>query len=364
MYLGLSIEVQCKSDVSLRQSIEARLEPTCMAKATISLKLYKEREDLYKKAYKRSMESGMVKRYKKHGLEFEYACVYESWLPSFDCDVYGHGLAHCLYNKLEAIIAGQQVALARGQWMLFVIVDAYDKPMPIEVEEYAAVHEAGEMFTLMDHNLASKLEFNIAKKEKKLMWYMGWIERNCPAKLADIFTYQIYATFPEDEKFQEALEEFEFSRPATQVRRMTEDFEWPYKLLQKLSKYDKMNAKIEQIIYKAMDFARILASGGATMEVVFGRITTEVPALLMEIAQNELTQYVSYPRIQDKWQFQRKQVNDAIAEFMAKQQKSMSLEVYAEKILKLDIDGTLPRIPIFSADFREVIKFIEDSSKT
>lgn len=247
--VGFSLSLSCSCKLSLRNSLEAKLALNAMLKYKLCLELHLKREDAFKKAYINALNAGKVFEYQGHGLTFEYALVKKAWLPKGITEATGHGIAHCLFNAFEAIICGNKFALSRGAWLLFVVEDCYSEPLPQKAIEYAACHEYGEQVTLGEHNEASKLEFAIAKKESKLMWYMDWIEANCPAKLADVFTYQIHTQAPSDnEEFEQVMYDTYHSCEAKSVRELIETFEWPYKLLQRLSKYNNANALSKQLL--------------------------------------------------------------------------------------------------------------------
>lgn len=258
--MGFGMSLGCclsqSQSLSMREALEARLTQkmiqTQKEKLILELRLYQKREDEFKKLYARALKNKMVYQYDRHGLKFEFACLKRTWL-SGNLLREGHcGFAHALYNPWEALFFGTKVALARASWLIFTVPDFF-KPvmMPPDIVRYVAVHEHGEEVTLGEHDLATKLEFSVSKNEGKIKSYVCWLEENCPTKFVDVFSYQPTLVLPDSEEFQQELEMRSQAEYATHVRKMIEGFEWPYSLLQKLSRYQKESEKARSLVFGA-----------------------------------------------------------------------------------------------------------------
>lgn len=354
MGYGCSLSFQ----LSQRQQLENSLEIEVYHEIALSLEFYQEKEKVFTKAYQKALDQGSVYEYKKHGIEFQYALVSKEYLPEGICNQVGHAFAHCLYNAFDAMFCGRKYAMSRGSWLLFVIKDAYSEPLPLKAIELAAVHECGEMITLGDHNKASKLEFAVAKKEGKLTWYMNWIEATCPAKFADVFSYQVHTSMPDDDEIGRILEELQSSASWQEACEIIEGFEWPHRILQRLVKYNDGNEKIEQIIAQVLVVVKEVCVLGSSVKSVMDELEEKSSAVLQEIIDKKLVHYASYPRLQAAWQAMRKNANDEILEYINARKEVISNQEYLEEVLALGKDPGLPKTGAFSTAFDDVIKHL------
>ena len=166
--MGMSLVLRQSQSLEMRQHLEQTLSQALVVKQSLKLQLalYQEREDAATKLYGKAMRKGMVRQYQGHGMTFEFALVSKKDVPEWIWKQCGYAFSHCLMKCWDIMVGGEMYARAKGSWLLFVIHDMHAN-MPEEVIQYAAIHEFGEMITLGDHNLASKLEFAIAAQEKR-----------------------------------------------------------------------------------------------------------------------------------------------------------------------------------------------------
>ncbi len=361
MSMGFGMSLRVSQALRLRQDMEMTLSQSLSVtqKLRIALELYLKREDELTRLYRKALKRRMVKLYDKHGMKFEYALVNAQDVPA-DLKAYGNwAFSHCLFKPLEALLFGTRYAVSRGSWLLFVIYDMYPG-MPEGYLEYAAVHERGEQVTLGDHNLASKLEFTIAREEGKLTEYMGWLEERCPAKFADVFSYQTHLDLPAADEFQEVLELSASTEEATKVRQMIEAFEWPYRLLQKLTFYKKRNEEVVEITTQALRVAEILASeGGMPLKELIERIRAEVVRSLRAVIERKLTRYISYPRLDGLWRELRIGVDQKFVEMLSRRKLRPD---YIQELTESGISGDLPRDGVLSLQFSEALHAAEACS--
>lgn len=340
----MSLNLDLSQSLQLRQSMEVRLETSMTIKQTLelTLTLYKSREKICTHLYREALNRGNVRLYKKHDMVFEYAVVSEKDVPRHILNQYGFAFSHCLFNPLDCLIGGEKYALAKGSWLLFVVNDTY-ADMPNSVIEYSAVHEHGEMVTLGDHNLASKLEFAIAAREKRLRWYINWIEQNEPSKFADVFHYQVHFTTPPEEELGDVLKVFQSSDEAQLVLEMMEDFEWPYSILQKLNKYENANETIKHILNRAFLEAHKLAGDAVLpLQDMVGKIEAILARGFHEIDDLKLRRYVSVVLHEDFWEIERTQLNRIFVEMLQRRKGLIGQSNLIDELNSAKITGDLP----------------------
>ena len=357
MGLGMRMSLQISQSLRLRQEMEMTLSQNLRQSLTlelVQLLVYKKREEELTKLYRLALSHGMVRRYEKHGMTFEYALVAAKDVPAVVQASGDFAFSHCLFSGWDALFFGTQYALARGSWLLFVVHDHYPD-MPERFIEYAAVHERGEQVTLGNHNLASKLEFAIARKEGKLVEYMAWLEEQCPGKFADVFSNQISLELPDEEEFQAVLETFSSSEEATRTRQMIEDFEWPYRLLQKLTLYNKRNDDAATIVMQALRTAEILVEGtGIPLKELVSRITSEVARLLHRIKERDLERYLSYSRLGKVWHDELVRVDQRFVEMLGARQRVDP--DYVQTLIDAGVVNGLPKEGVLSFSFAEALQ--------
>lgn len=340
--------------LSLRQEVLARLELGLRIKQglRLTLRLYLKREEFFTGLYGEALEHRMVQQYQKHGMRFEYALVDAKKVAHLK--QYGMAFSHCLYNPFDAFFSGRKYALARGTWLLFVVRDMYPK-MPQQFLEYAAVHERGEQVTLGEHHLATKLEFAIAQKERKLREYMAWIEQSCPEKFADVFSYQRHVELPESEELDKALEIFASSEEARTIKRFIEYFEWPSSVLRKLDWYHAQNNAAITVLNHSFQAAHAALHQHTTSiaEIVHAaRCVLEEGLALVRVAQHCL----SAVRMEEFWGSARKELG---AEFLKMLQPRQDDPAYIEQIAEANIARDLPHDGALALSFQEALRSIE-----
>jgi hypothetical protein len=142
MRLGHGMSLEQSLALEMRQTLEQRLYQslTVIQLVRLELSLYREREQAFTRLYEKALNTGKVRTYNKHGLNFEYALVSVNDLPkSFEGNL-EMAFSHCLYDKLEAELFGKLYALARGSWLLFVVEDMYPS-IPFEWLELACMRK-------------------------------------------------------------------------------------------------------------------------------------------------------------------------------------------------------------------------------
>lgn len=227
--LSLSL-CQCQRE-SLRQILEEKIAQALKHRQVqkLELKLYLAFEDRFTALYREAGERGDLRQFNRHGLAFEYARVRRHEVPDV-AETYGCGFAFCKFGVLRQT----------ATWHLFVIDDFFAPlEFPETYIEYVAVHEHGEEVTMGMHELAIRLEFAIAKKERKLLPYLRWLDQHYVTRFTDVFSQHMHVILPDSEALQCVMEHQHQREYAANVREYIEKFEWPYRVLQKLSKYAK-----------------------------------------------------------------------------------------------------------------------------
>lgn len=367
MGIGLSMTLSVSQALTLREVMTATLDHSLMVrqKIMIMLELYLKREDELKKLYTKALGRGDVKLYQGHGLKFEYAMVNKGEVPSHILQECGSAFSHVLYNGLEAFFFGRKYAMARGSWLLFVVRDYYLHTPPVFLE-YWAVHERGEQVTLGNHNLATKLEFSIAAKEKKIRHYIQWLEENSPDHLANVFAYQMHLELPDDQDFQKLLQLSLQTEEVRLIRQYIDEFEWPYSLLQKLTTYDKNNTAITQSLRKVQNsICYYIENSGGDLE----QTLTHIQKLMAVNFQNmsSLRKYLSDIRQAQTWQECLSQISSKMSKKLSHQSDLIneidekhpgSKAAYVEMLVKLGLEReSLPKQGVFDQDLSQAFDF-------
>lgn len=313
--IGLSMTLRVSQALELRHSMECRLNQSLIItpKMMIQIALYKNREDVLTKLYAKALKCGDVKLYKKHGLEFEYALVNKDEVPENILHECGSAFSHVLFNGFEAFLMGTSYAKSRGSWLLFVVRDFYPQTPP-KFLEFWAIHERGEQVTLGNHNLATKLEFAIAAKEKKIRQYINWLEANSPDHLANVFAYQMHLELPDDDEFQKLLQLSMQTEEVQLIRQYIEEFQWPYSLLQKLNLYDRNNKKITEALQKASGDLSYFVSNSYGLEPAYLMIQQMMIKSFQEIGH--LRKYLSIIRQNQGWHACLNNIANSMAKLM------------------------------------------------
>ena len=366
--MSMSQSLKLSQRLELRPQLTQKLEQAikCKLAMKLALRLYLKREDEFKKLYLWAGEHGKLRNYNKHGMNFEYALVPYHKVPAGIVEDYGCAFSHCLYNGFEALFFGRRFALARGQWMMFVVEDAYGG-LPYDAIQYAAAHERGEMCTLGDHSLATRLEFGVAAKERKLKWYLGWIEQTCPRKFADVFARQAHLQMPEDEEleasFDEAVQVFLASDEAKHVRQMIEDFEWPLPVLQRLNRYRQTNEKTLQLLTAGLTLTtnRIEDLGAIHPAELRNHILDMVERVLLRLVEADVMSYLSPSWIQEHWSTLTSDIREAHIKQIVHRRELIgqlkALEELKGPSGKEDL-SKLPTTGVLATQFTEVLQWL------
>lgn len=309
--MGFGPRLSVSTSLELRMNMECLLEQSLVIvqKQMMGLALYQKREDELVALYKKALARGDVRLYDKHGFKFEIALVLEKEVPAEILRECGPAFSHVLYSGFEALLLGHKKALSRGSWLLFAVIDY--KNVPEKYLEYWAIHERGEQITLGNHNLATKLEFNIAAKEKTLRNYVKWLEENEPDHLANVFAYQMHLDLPDDDEFRELLTASLQSEEIQHLRNVIEETQWPYLVLQKLSLFDKINMRIDKEIRAINNFIQLALEKNNGLEVIV-EIENSLIARFKEIST--LRKYFSAIRHRAVWEYTIKVLENEMAE--------------------------------------------------
>jgi len=366
MGMGMSMTLRVSQALELRQAMEIQLNQSLIVeqKIMLQLTLYQEREKTLTKLYAKALKRGDVKLYQKHGMKFEYALVNKNEVPESILRECGSAFSHVLFNGFEALFMGTKYALSRGSWLLFVVRDFYQYTPP-NFLEFWAVHERGEQVTLGDHNLATKLEFAIAAKEKKIRQYIKWLEKNSPDHLANVFAYQMHLELPDDDEFQKLLRLSLKTEEVQLIRQYIDEFQWPFSLLQKLSLYDKNNEKITQALRHASDTLAYFVSNSYGLEPTYLMVQQQMIMLFQKIAQ--LRKFLSVIRQTQEWHACLNNIADKMAKLIShlgdislsvKEKNPQVQKDFIDILNKYDLgNDPLPKKDVFDKDISQAFDF-------
>src|SRR3990167_6736974 len=136
MELGMSLVLSPALEQRLRLEQELEQSLLIVHRIALTLKMYQRREQALTTLYRKAVERGSVRRYDKHGMQFEFALVRRHEVPAELRDQLA--FSHCLFRAFDALFGGTRFALARGSWLLFVVEDFLPNIPPAYLE-YAAV---------------------------------------------------------------------------------------------------------------------------------------------------------------------------------------------------------------------------------
>lgn len=347
MSMSMGMDLRQSQRLEMRAILEQRLTQAMRCEMTqkLEMRMYLRREDECKKLYEKALERGDVHAYQGHGLTFEYARVRRAELPRDVAAMHSCGFAHCLFSTWEALLFGKQIALARGSWLLFVVPDFFEPAMPETYLQYVAVHEHGEEATLGQHDLATKLEFAISKQEREITRYLQWLEDRYPEKFTDVFANQTRIVLPDSDEFQAVLNLRSQAEYAQRVREMIEGFEWPYRLLQKLSLYERKSRDVEDLIRKACASAVNIAGGMPTsmaLSEVVGKVREVLAAYLRPVKEG--ARFICWPRAKEVYREARSSIATAFDHTRERRKRHLEEDPssYVRELQSLGGAGVLP----------------------
>jgi len=245
MGMRMSFEMRMEPRLEQRMQLEPRLEQLLemQMKQEITLKQYLAQESLIEGFIRWTEENNSWASFNKDGFQFRYATLpYKIAKPI--CDIAGNGFAHCLYDAFEALICGRKTALAKGEWVLFVVRDM----IPKEMEGFVALHERGEEISLGDHYFASQLEFAYAQKRRKIRKYISFVDKEAPNKFVDLTQRVLFPVLPQE--LVEYLQE-QGKRNKTELEiaeKLIEKYPLPTSVLSLVAKYEEETEKICNLI--------------------------------------------------------------------------------------------------------------------
>lgn len=231
-------EQRLEQRLALEQKLEARLSQQISLK--ISLSKYLAQEDFIKRLINWASENNTWRNFKKQGFDFNYAAVpYNLAKPI--ADAFGCGFAHCMYNLFEAILFDRKAAMARGDWVLFVVEDLLPKKNLID---NIAIHERGEELSLGNHYFASKLEFAFAQKNKGVREHVKFIDTKYPSKFVDLTQKVLFPVLPDE--LVDLLNQSGKRNQAelTLAEEMISKYPLPVSVLKKMDKYSDITQAI------------------------------------------------------------------------------------------------------------------------
>lgn len=229
----------------LQQKLQQRLTQQVIQR--ITLQQYFEQETFMNGLLVWAEENKAFINFNQGGFKFRYALVPYS-KASFIADRYGPGFAHCQYEPFEALIFGRQVALAKGDWTLFVVKDM----IPASLRDPVALHERGEEISLGDHFFASQLEFAFAKKRRFLKPYTQFIDENYPSKFIDLTQKVLFPILPEELADYLQTEGRRNPEELAQAETLIKNYPLSSEILKKMECYEAVTEKICKLFGSAL----------------------------------------------------------------------------------------------------------------
>lgn len=272
MQIRLTLRQELKQKIELEQKLQQKI--TQQQKLKITLKQYLFLEDQIKHLITWAGENNGWKQFDKHGFRFRYAAVPYKEAQTI-ADKMGPGFAHCMYNPFEAMFTGQKIALATGDWTLFLVKDE----VPEDLAEFVILHERGEELSLGNHYFASQLEFAMVSKTHKIRDYARYIDRNMPTKFVDLTEKYSHPILPDE--LREILDQQgkRNNKEAELAENIINKNPIPYTILKKMHKYESATEQVCKAILGARGTTQ--ASIHQASAETFGRLQAEDAARLV-----------------------------------------------------------------------------------
>lgn len=310
MHLGMSMEMrpQLRQEqrkeqrMALEQKLEARLQMQC--RQEMRLAQYMMHEDIITGFIRWATKHKSWVNFDKEGFNFKYAAL-PYCIAQPIADRVGFGFAHCMYNSFEALISGEKVALAQGDWTLFVVTDM----IPKNLVDYVAIHERGEELSLGNHYFASQLEFTLPKKNGRLTPYVKFIDEKAPSKFIDLTQEVLFPVLPQElidflqsqgKRHPQEMERAEY---------LIDKYPLPSTVLRLMDKYAGISDKFCELLHKA---------SGETQRNVYqsllpGKIAS--PQEVADLISSALTKILTTLEPHEARVVSRAQANKQIREF-------------------------------------------------
>jgi len=227
----------------LRQTLDQRLELEMKLeqrvqlhqKHELSLCQYLEQEDFFKELVRWVDKHNRWRKFNKDGFDFVYADIpYKK--ASHIIDNYGSGFAHCWFNSYDSLFFGNTIALAKGNWTLFVASEM----IPKNLVDLVSIHERGEEPSLGNHFFASKLEIAYAQYKHKLREHTSFIEDKLPSKFSDFSQEVNFPVLPiELVEYLKAqnINDITKNNERTKAEKIIEKYPLPISILKKIDVY-------------------------------------------------------------------------------------------------------------------------------
>jgi len=349
----LKLEIKIKHE--LKQIQKMQLEPEQQI-TLLKQKLYFRREKSLQELWADASSNNKIIQYNKHGFNFLYASIKIADLQKYNLtwvlDDCGYAFSVCLTNPFDKI-NGIKYDLSKGQWLLFVIEDVhpdFSKPF----QEYAAIHERAEQLTLGNHPLATKVEFAIAKEERKLTKYLQWIMKTQPKKMADNITL----IFPDSTEFYNLVKEGIPLEESETAQSLAENFKWPIKIKEIFDKYQDANTELENKIDELFQEAtkKIGEISNIGIKQTIDKMEQIILQGLSEYKLKKIKKYLLYPRLNKFWTKKIMELDEIFSKKLSDYQKESNPDEYALEIKNSGYNKTLASRGLLKKNFETVAK--------
>jgi len=304
----LRLELRQRARQELEERLEHRVEQ--QARQEITLRQYLEKERIIERFLEWADEHNSWREVNKGGFRFSYAGLpYRVAEPV--ARIAGAGFSHCFYSPFEALIHGEKIALAKGDWAKFLVTDMM--PVP-RLAEPVPMHELGEELSCGDHYLASQLEFAWAVRRRTVSDYFKFVNESYPSKLADLVQKNLH---PMPQELKEFLKQ-QKAKKAEQLQLaqdLIDNYPLPKRVMVKVDQYggvsDVVCGIIEAEIGQAVNDIQSSLSITASPEAAAG-IANRYLSGVLQIIEPEYARVVSRARANEKLKMFEHYVNQQI----------------------------------------------------
>ena len=296
---------------------ELRSVQRALPREAVDLAVYLARDMALSALYVEARKNDMFRRYRRNGLEFDYALVGEKDLPPEFRRRSERAFSHCAYYGINAPMDGVEFSVPRASWLTFIVHDRAPL-LSDQYFDYVAAQEHGEQVTAGDRKFALRLAFTLAQKRHCLASYLAWVEEYEPSWLADAFCYQVRLELSEGKGLQPDPSNVVALDREQRAWKQVEKFPWSRLLLEKLIRYKRVNDGVAGILHDALVHAGHLAQDDETpLQELIETMRRETSDRLRPLADPQLQRSFCFPRLDQLWEESRTGLRDDFARMLA-----------------------------------------------
>lgn len=319
--LGFYCAPICEQKTNLSQGIEVKLEMLMECSLTLEHEVHEKDKEKAIECYRQIEEQNALSTYFLGSYRFKVAVVMKRDLPSSIVEKFGHVFAVCEFKKGFSL-GDKYENYAQGEWLYFVVPDAYGGVIPKELMPVVASNALAIGALLGDIKGAMKFSAIVAKERGCQKKYLDWLYSNRPAMMTGIYCYK-------DAQIEYSLYEQKNSI-CQSIQEKTAEESWPYLFLKHFERVLDASKEIESVMAHAFSEAEKEIKRADNAFTLYLRTSIILEKYFQILEKVHLK--VSYLYLQNKWSAHMKIINDLVVERREFCQQHMSCADYLEFI--------------------------------